>query len=74
MLVGEVFDEAVGVVVYGLVEGVEGGKIVPIPILLISHVVSNSAWQRDKAYEEVVIIWYYSHLLAPFCDRSSMGV
>ena len=26
------------------------------------------------SYEEVVIIWYYSHLLAPFCDRSSMGV
>ena len=26
------------------------------------------------AYEEVVIIWYNSHLLAPFCDRSSMGV
>ena len=48
MLVGEVFDGAVGVVVYGLIEGVEGGKIVHFPILLISHVVSNSAWQRDK--------------------------
>ena len=41
-LVIEVFDEAVGVVVLGLVEGREEGEIIPVTIILVSHMIAHT--------------------------------
>ena len=43
MLVIEVCDEAIGVVVVALVEREELSKVVPVSIVLVAHVVSNTA-------------------------------
>ena len=43
LLVIKVCDEAVGVVVVALVEREELGKVVPITIVLVAHVVTNTA-------------------------------
>lgn len=42
MLVREVSDEAVGVVILGMVEGKKLAEVVPIPVVLVSHVVTNT--------------------------------
>ena len=43
VLIGEVSDEAVWVVVLLMIERIESIKVIPVTIVLISHVVTDSA-------------------------------
>lgn len=42
VLVVEVCDKTVAMVILGLIEWIELGKIIPITILLVTHMISNS--------------------------------
>ena len=41
-LIAEIFDETVGVIVSGIIEGIERGEIVQVAIVLITHVISHA--------------------------------
>ncbi len=55
VLIVEVGDHAVRMVVLLVVKRVELGKIIPVTIILISHVITNTAWKQLQLIDDASI-------------------